>query len=279
VRRPQAVLLTTLVAAVAATPAQAATPRDSLYIQHAASGTLSGGKLVLRGVARRTVRFDDRPGRTWGAMPVTSFVRGWRSSFAGAPPNAALVVNDAPANRDVALLELRRPRLDATRRTLTFTVRRLRQTGSERLQGFARRADSGVARFGSAELLIDPSAAAPQIAAVNVNVPPAQILELTFTNTTVAYFPPRDPSQTNIDTGGGLGGTVLRPSSMTFGSSGGRFGFSITTLVVVAPPAGGAVTGTASIPDGGQVTFIFAGENPQSLSNGPFSVPFPASSK
>jgi hypothetical protein len=124
------------------------------------------------------VRFDDRPGRTWGALPVGSFVRGWRSSFAAAPPNATLVAQDAPTNRDVALLELRRPHLDAARRTLTFRVRRLKETGSERLKGFARRADRGVARFGSAELLIDPSAAASQLAAIDVNVPPGHIVRL-----------------------------------------------------------------------------------------------------
>jgi hypothetical protein len=275
------VLLATAAAVLASAPAQAATPRESLYVQQAASGSLIGDKLVLRGVARRTVRFDDRPGRTGGVLPVRGFVRTWRSSFAGAPPNAALVVHNAPAARDVALLELRRPRYNAKRRTLTFAVRRLRQTGSDRLKGFARRSDGRrVRRFGSAELLIDPSAAAAEFAILSMELPTNATGRVSFSNTTV-----RVVSQAGIQTpallaqGGrietGVGITTLQPSLIELQSIDGR-GIRMQFVMSVNPPAGGSVTGTASVPSGANVQFAFRDQTAQPVPNGSFSFPFPS---
>ena len=271
---------------VGSAPAQAATPRDSLYVQQANSGILIGDKLILRGVARRTVRFDDRPGRTGGVLPVRGFVRTWRSSFAGSPPNAALVVHNAPAARDVAILELRRPRHNARRRTLTFSVRRLSETGSDRLKGFVRRADGRrVRRFGSAELLIDPSAAAAQIAFLMMELPANTTGRVSFSNTTVIYDGTRTGvSQAGIRTpgrlvqGGGIetanGTTTLTPSSITMQSVAGA-GITIQFLMLVNPPASGTVTGTASVPSGASVQLGFSGQAAQPIPNGSFSIPFP----
>jgi hypothetical protein len=267
-------------------PAQAATPRDSLYVQQAASGALIGDKLVLSGVARRTVRFDDRPGRTGGVLSVRGFVRTWRSSFAGSPPNAALVVHNAPAARDVALLELRRPRYNRRRRTLTFAVRRLRQTGSDRLKGFARRSDGRrVRRFGSVELLIDPSAAAAEIAFLMMDLPANTTGRVSFSNTTITYDGTRTGvSQAGIRTPGRLvqggsietavGTTTLTPSSITLESISGA-GITIQFLMLVNPPPGGTLTGTASVPSGADVEFGFSGQAAQQLPHGSFSIPFP----
>jgi hypothetical protein len=151
-------------------------------------------------------------------------VRTWRSSLAGFPRNAALVGHNAPAARDIALLELRRPRYNAKRRTLTFAVRRLRQTGSDRLKGFVRRSDGRrVRRFGSAELLIDPSAAAAQVAFLMMELQANTTGRVSFSNTTVTYDGARTGvSQAGIRTpgrlvqGGGIetavGTTTLTPS-------------------------------------------------------------------
>lgn len=277
----RALVVATATAVFIIVPAQAASAGESLFVQQAGGGTLRAEKLVLTGVSRRTVRFEDRPRRTGGILPVSRFVRQWRADFGGQPPNAALVVHDAPANRDVALLELRRPRYDAKRRTLTFAVRRLKQTRSSRLKGFGRRSDGRrVRRFGRAELFIDPSSVDPERAVVAVRVPANGQVTISFTNTTVSYDSDgvllsnlETPAQQQFATAPGL--VFLRSTSMMFESAGAG-GLTADVLTAIDPPTGGSVTGTAVVPSGASVTMGFTGQGPHTIRTGPFSIPYPS---
>jgi hypothetical protein len=82
-------------------------------------------------------------------------VRDWRRlGFSRVPPNAALVVDNAPTSRDVAVFELSQPRLAGA--SLTFRARSLARRPTGVLQRLARRADRlGEAAFGRASLFID----------------------------------------------------------------------------------------------------------------------------
>ncbi|HEX2161068.1 MAG TPA: hypothetical protein VHF88_04515 [Thermoleophilaceae bacterium] len=287
--RPSFLVPAVAAAVVVAVPAsaQAAPVGESLYVQQAGAGALGAKRLVLRDVPRRTVRFDDRPRRTGGTMPLRRFVRQWRSSFRGAPPNAALVVHGAPAGRDIALLELRRPRYAPKRRTLTFAVRRLRQTGSSQLKGFGRRSDgSRVKRFGSASLFIDPSSAEPVPTIVSVRMPASAQVELSFSNTSLSYDTD-GVILTNLNTPAfrqsqdfwvtSTGSARLGARSMSFNTSpGGGNGLSIFVLAAIDPPSSGTtLTGTATVPSGANVVLEFPGGSGQRIANGPFAIPYP----
>jgi hypothetical protein len=103
--------------------------------------------------------FTDRPARRAGEQPLGSFVRRWSGlGFRQVPPNAALVLADAPSNRDVLVVELSRPRLGAGGRTLAFRARALRGSPRGLLREYAKKADRRVAdRFRRVSLYIDPS--------------------------------------------------------------------------------------------------------------------------
>jgi hypothetical protein len=151
-------------AQVRAAPLQAPAAGD-LFVLTAAGGELErvqGRKRVFRLVLRRPAEdvtgFTDRPTRGTGRQPLARFVRRWaRLGFAEVHPNAAVVLADAPSNRDVLVVELSRPRLGAGGRTLAFRAEVLRANPRGRLRGFARSADRRVAaRFGPVSLFIDP---------------------------------------------------------------------------------------------------------------------------
>jgi hypothetical protein len=148
--------------AIGATAPQAhgATTAESLYVVQTDGGSLRssghGLQLVLDRAVGRVTTFTDRPARVGGTQSLRRFVAGWPATFGADPPNAALVVDRAPASRDVALLELERPRYDARHDRLTFAVRLLRGTHRPMLRDFAARSDARTAtRFGRASLFID----------------------------------------------------------------------------------------------------------------------------
>ena len=122
-------------AEVSARSVQAPAAGD-LFVLTAAGGKLErvrGRNRVLRLVLRRPARdvtgFLDRPARTTGQQPLARFVGRWASlGFAEVPPNAAVVLADAPSDRDVLVVELSRPRLGARGRTLAFRAELLRAT-------------------------------------------------------------------------------------------------------------------------------------------------------
>jgi hypothetical protein len=146
-----------------AAPAPAA---GDLFVLTAAGGKIErvrGRNRVFRLVLRRpdsdVTGFTDRPTRGTGQQPLAGFVRSWqRLGFGEDPPNAAVVLANAPSNRDVLVVELSRPRLGAGGRTLAFRAVVLRGNPTGGLRSFARRADRRLAaRFGRASLFIDAS--------------------------------------------------------------------------------------------------------------------------
>jgi hypothetical protein len=175
-------------AQVRAGAAQAPAAGD-LFVLTAAGGELErvrGRKrlfrLVLRRPAHDVTGFADRPGRRTGQQPLARFVRRWaRLGFAEVHPNAAVVLADAPSNRDVLVVELSRPRLGAGGRTLAFRAEVLRGNPRGRLRGFAGRTDRRVAaRFGRVSLFIDPGGQEVTLAYTLSNVPPGGTLSISF---------------------------------------------------------------------------------------------------
>lgn len=155
-------VLAALASTAAAAPAASGQAKGSLlYVQEGAGGSLErlgagAYRLRLTGVSPRVTTFTDRPRRRAGRQSTAGFVQSWKANgFTADPPNAALVLDDAGAARDIALLTLSNPRFDRGRQTLTYRATPLR--GREpALAAFARRADplrSG--RFAAASLFID----------------------------------------------------------------------------------------------------------------------------
>jgi hypothetical protein len=271
---------------VAAAPASAAA--GSAPIQAPVAGdlfviTAGGGKLervpgrsrvfelVLRRPARDVTMFTDRPARQAGERPLGRFVRGWaRLGFGRVPPNAALVVADAPSDRDVLALELSRPRLGAGGRTLAFRVEVLRGSPRGVLREFGRKADRRLAdRFGRVSLFIDPSG---QTVALTFafSVPANSVAAITFDNAEI------DPADVDVvgqpDSGSfsfGLGSNSISVTPVTNLGAGVLVG---VTLEVAA--AAQSVTGTANIPAGADVSVLVASTGKNfDLANGSFSIP------
>jgi microcystin-dependent protein len=161
--------------AIAAPSASAATvssiPRDAsvLFALEAAGGSFERmpGKadrytLTLRGVARGTTWFSDRPRREAGRIVTRSLLRSWRRlGFAAEPPNAAVVLDKGRRARDTVALELRLLGRSDRRRTARFKVRVLQGLGPglSRLHG---RLDRRLPkRFSRASLFIDDATSAP----------------------------------------------------------------------------------------------------------------------
>jgi hypothetical protein len=156
------------VAALATLPAPAsAAPTDLLFVQQS-----SGGEVIRTGPDRYKVRlhrvssgvttFADRPSRTAGHESLKTFVSRWKSrGFAADAPNAALVIDAAPASSDVTLLTLSRPKYDRGSSTLTYSARPLKGEAPGALADFGKRGDRVRARrFGAASLFIDDSGSA-----------------------------------------------------------------------------------------------------------------------
>jgi thioredoxin 1 len=152
---------TTTAVASSNSPSASSTTTSLLFTQSASSGTFGpedGGRreLTLRGVSPETVWFEDRPGRRAGQRATGAFVRDWaQMGFVKDAPNAALDVLSATDEANTVVVELiGRPRYDAARRTLRYSVRVLDdQTGPGGL-----RADPTVPRtFDAASLFIDNS--------------------------------------------------------------------------------------------------------------------------
>jgi len=126
----------------------------ALFVQTADSGGFVNGRLTLRGVSRHVAWFTDRPARDSGVITYTAMRRMLFSR--GQPaPNAALDVAGEGLGGVVAL-ELRRPRYNARRGTVTYRVKRLEAFGS-RLEHLGDRLSERrlPRRFGSASLFID----------------------------------------------------------------------------------------------------------------------------
>lgn len=160
------VIAPTMAAADEATPSNELTPStvELLFVQTARDGTLRPVKgeqdvytLTLRGVASRVTSFTDRPLRATSPISVEEFLQNWDGgSFETDPPNAALVVDDAPRSRDTFVVELTAPDYDAKRDVLRYTATLIRDEPDGRLVGFSEHVDEGPpTKFGGSSLFID----------------------------------------------------------------------------------------------------------------------------
>src|SRR4051812_44241822 len=93
----------------AAAPGKGGHPEGSLlYVQQTSETSIErlghgAYRLRLTGVSPRISTFTDRPQRRAGIQGLDGFVKSWEGNgFAADPPNAALVLDHAPASRDVA---------------------------------------------------------------------------------------------------------------------------------------------------------------------------------
>src|SRR5690242_8805319 len=149
-----------LVAPVAG--AQSTPAGGDLYTATAAGGTLTKApgkaayRLTLKDPAAKVSAFSDRPVRTASTQSLQRFVGDWKANgFAQDPPNAALVLDQAPAAHDTYLFELSKPRIERDR-DLTFTAKRIGTRPTGALEPIAKGADRGTPRgFGRASLFID----------------------------------------------------------------------------------------------------------------------------
>jgi hypothetical protein len=217
---------------------------------------------LVVGRAGRVASFTDRPARHAGSFSLSGFVRAWkRLGFESDPPNAALVVADAPAKRDVVIVELRRPRL-ARGGGIAFAARVERGSRPRGLAGFVRRADVRVPqRFGRVSLFIDPGGAPTVQVVIQITGLSGGTLNIDFT---------RSWTISNLD------------ASFT-GQIGQWIGSLRAVLIAGAQPAatvnlsmsvtgtGNAVTGMAQVPPGVTVTAL----SPASkvITNGQFTLP------
>lgn len=105
----------------------------------------------------QTVYFGDRPSRDVGAVPTPQFLDGLGFPEDN-PPNAALVVETAPGETDIAVVELFNPSYDSTGTGVTYDVAVLENWQSDLELGFREEpADLATLapEFRSAHLFID----------------------------------------------------------------------------------------------------------------------------
>ena len=149
----------------AAAAAQDAAPDPTmLFVQTYQAGTIapvegSAGRytLTLEAGSGQTVYFSDRPDRVVGANPTSAFLEGLGFPDDN-PPNAALVVETAPGEIDVAVVELFAPVYDPVGQGVTYEVEVLANWQSSLELGFTEAPTDLAAlapSFGSAHLFID----------------------------------------------------------------------------------------------------------------------------
>lgn len=113
--------------------------------------------LRLHGGHRRTIAFSDRPDRIVRSVPTRNFLDGLGFRPEN-PPNAALVIQPAPGDTDVIVVELFNPQYDEENMILVYDVKVL--DTFETKQGWNFHEEPRVPHadgeeFGPAELLID----------------------------------------------------------------------------------------------------------------------------
>jgi hypothetical protein len=232
-------------AQVRARPVQTPAAGD-LFVLTAAGGELQRVrgrnrvfKLVLRRPAHDVTGFTDRPARRTGQQSLARFVRRWaRLGFAEVHPNAAVVLADAPSNRDVLVVELSRPRLGAGGRTLAFRAEALSGNPRGTLRGLARRGDRRIAaRFGRVSLFIDPGGQEATLFFTLSNVPHGGVVSIFFVDE-------NGRSNAQIDLGADLFVNTDGPTT---------FDPNLKPGLFVASSTGFALTATGNSPLNGMV--------------------------
>ncbi len=259
-----------LAAIAVAAPAANAAPAHDLYVATANKGKLA--RTDTSGIYRLTMAqpgpsvttFTDRPARSASAMTTREFVRGWKAEgFAADPPNAALVIDNAPATRDVYTFELSKPRIDEHGRVV-FRAKRIGPPSSGPLEQFGKRADKPAAgRFGSSSLFVDAGSQPQTPVHVQVSgLPQGQTLNLQFnqpvdTDDITSSVRVTNGSATYVDSNGMM--VVSEQGTLTNGF----FDIGVD---------GTSVSGTASIPAGASVSIAVGTGPAQPIANGAFSV-------
>lgn len=142
-----------------------------LGVLSAGGGTYADGKLTLTDVDPRGVWFTDRPARRAGTEGVDAFTK--RFFGGGDPPNAVVEVADAPASKNLAVVELSKPAYDAQAQTMTFAAKLVPAGGSKAEVGARMAKHPGIAEaltrqdgalpatFGAVTVFLDDAPAAP----------------------------------------------------------------------------------------------------------------------
>ncbi|MDD2769201.1 MAG: hypothetical protein PHT19_10735 [Methylococcus sp.] len=259
--------------AIAETPtASARASNPPLYLHQAKHGSLQrqGDQwvLTLRGSAPSLTTFAGQPQRVGSPHELNAFVSGWSGIFGDAKPQAALEITDAPAHRDVILLELSPPVFGGKSGTVNYTVRPLAQTSRATLAALAERADGSVpGHFGRASLYIDATGGGAHFqvywtsngGTFGMDFDAATISSATlmssFTEGNYIYIGPT-----------GIDGQSFNPTGLFQGSIQGE---------LTLPPTG-PLTGIATVPSGFTLQLTLCNGTPVTLANGTFSVPVPA---
>ncbi|MFN8028038.1 MAG: hypothetical protein U0W40_17240 [Acidimicrobiia bacterium] len=138
-------------------------PQESvLGVVHADSGRYADGKLTLSGVDA-PVWFADRPGREAGTLDLKEFTKLF---FRGDdPPNAAVVIDGAPASHDVVIVELSQPKVNMKAGTVTIAAKEIPEVDKllvvdhPHLAPYAADADPKLpAKFGAVSMFVDDAA-------------------------------------------------------------------------------------------------------------------------
>jgi hypothetical protein len=160
---------------------EAGTTVQQLFVQNATGGSLEPVKgeddvytLTLRGVSPTVTSFSDRPVRVASKVDLDEFLQPWDGgSFEDVPPNAALVISNAPQSRDTFIFELAEPELDG--RTLTYQATLIESDPSRGLTGFNGHIDlDPPAKFGPASLFVDALPSAEMTVTIS-GVPAAEL--------------------------------------------------------------------------------------------------------
>jgi hypothetical protein len=147
----------------APTAADVASMTEVLGVVSASGGSFNGKRLALTGVQPQVTWFSDRPAREAGLLPVSGLSEAFFARQV--PPNAAVVIEGAPASRDVVVVELSKPRYDAKSHQLSFAAKqvatdRVFAAVHPRLARFADRADAKIpARFAMSAVFVDTAPA------------------------------------------------------------------------------------------------------------------------
>lgn len=151
----------------AATTAGDGLIKDTLFVQTFQAGTVTPKEgdtgryiLTLDAGHGQTIFFSDRPDRVVGAVPTPQFLEGL-GFFPDNPPNAALVVETAPGETDIAVVELYSPLYDPITQGVTYEVEVLGNWQAELELDFAEAPTDLVnlaPDFGAAQLFIDDCA-------------------------------------------------------------------------------------------------------------------------
>jgi len=276
-RRAASAIALALAATAVAVPAAHAQPTgDDLFTATAAGGHLSkiAGKgtykLTLADPASTVSAFTDRPARQATTQTLKQFVADWDDyGFADDPPNAALVLDQAPAAHDTYLFEVSNPQV-GRRGNLTFTAKRIGARPAGALEPIAKRADRGTPRgFGRASLFVDDGSAVVPLK-VDAIIPGGKDVALAFGGDTLQLTPSASFSPYVQASTAGM--TNFEPTSVLLSNSASQIGETVTGIAL-DHDGDGPITGDALIPAGGTVTISVNGSAPVTIGNGPFSLP------